>query len=1332
MFRYDFKVLENIQILRILIKFKHMCTNSNIALKRYNILVFIYIALLTMVGSPLYANYQYHYTRISTNAGLSNSTISSIYRDHNNTLWVGTLQGVNHLNGYEVKTYYSTGRNVNLPSNNILFVTGDQKNGDVIISTSKGVVRHMPDGDNFELLKCGDDIITADLYCHSNGNLYLVSDRGIYKYNGDGSCTLSFDLRGRNKHKSRFNSIIESGTEGRFYIGTRHDGLWQIDIEQDSLEKVEWYPFESVIAMTKEQGEQSLWITPYNTGVFNYSTTGELKCYFDANNSELKDNLTLALAVIGDKLFIGSNGNGIYIVDLQSERLFPVGYNTHYEPSILSARCFSNSDNPEQIWVGSLDDGVFDLSSVSISAYGKARDYNSESSDRLGLSCRSVNYLLKDGNKVWIATDGGGINRFDPSTRNFRHYPSTESLKVVSIVKWSHNELLLSAYSRGLFIFDIESHKIRPALKREYNKYMSNDTPTNLLLKGDNLYLFGTNSALYNRKSHEISALPLVELPYPSPMTPIHVTDSVAYIISKRILYQLRFDSNNIEALYTPQIDGSFISSATIDADGKVWIGHDDGVLFYDLKSGETGVEEALSHLRVNAIAISKSGKHWIGAENVLYRYIKEENYIQSYNSQIGFSPNAFKGKATIAIDNGDLLMAGGSGVVVIPHDIKPIETHPLNLTVDRVVINGEIQDPEMWHKSNNRSVKIPNSNIVQLALIHDNENLFYQYKFRYFLNGELLIENEDNTLNLGSLNGGGTYNISVSYLDIDDNWSEPQQLISFRVPLAWYLRWYSMLLFTSIVAALILWQVHRYRVAKADQYHKQFSDHMKRINEEKIEFLTNINHELRTPLTLMRAPLLQVAKSLPESSEESRLSKLALKQVMRMKYIVDMILDINKIDSGNKILYKTAVNVDEWLAEFMSNFEYESQQHNIEIVVSHSEEPKLTMLDRGKMELVIANLVNNAIKFSRENSKICVHSSISEHERIRICVRDEGIGIKVDPNMLFDAFYQENVNGIGTGLGLSYSRSIVELHDGIIACENNSNGVGANFHLEIPIVECSEEDLNISKPSHKVSQDISEVDLSQYTAVIVEDDPSVREYLSTELRKRFKTIQVAKNGHDGLQVIRKVKPDIVISDVMMPIMSGFELCQTLKNESDISHIPVILLTAYVGQDNKLMGYKVGADNYITKPFDMEYLVAVVGNTLNCRQKVRSQMKSTDGVIDSKEATFSPYDERFIIKVNSIVERELSNPQLNVDMIASAVAMSRTSLYNKMKSVADVSVRDYILRIRMERARELLSTQDLPIADIAAQVGFTDQRYFSTTFKQHHQQTPTEYRNSNR
>lgn len=1309
-----------------------MCTNPNITQKRYNILVLIHITLLTLVCSPLYANYQYHYTRISTNAGLSNSTVNSIYRDHSNTLWVGTLQGLNHLNGYEVKTYYSTDRDVNLPSNNILFVTGSKKSDHVIVSTRRGVVRYIPEHDNFEFVRCGDDIITADLYCHSNDNLYIVSDRGIYKYNEDGSCTLSFDLRGRNKHKSRFNSIIEGDTKDTFYIGTRYDGLWQIDIARNSLEKVEWYPFDSVIAMTKGNRGNDIWVTPYNTGVFNYTSSGEMISYFDASNSELKDNLTLALSIIGKKLFIGSNGNGIYIVDLPTGKLNSIGYNTLYEPSILNARCFSNSDTPEQIWVGSLDDGVFDLSSVSIRAYGKAMDYSNESFDRLGLSCRSVNYLLKDGDKVWVATDGGGINRFDPTTRTFRHYPSTESLKVVSIAKWSSYELLLSAYSRGLFIFDTRHSKIRPALESEYNKYMTHDTPTNLLLKGDKLYLFGNNSAVYNRKSHEISALPLVELPYPSPMTPIHVTDSVAYIISKRVLYKLDFKTDNIEALYTPEIDGSFISSAAIDANGRVWIGHDDGVLYYDLESGETGIEEALSHLRVNAIAISKRGKYWIGAENVLYRYNSEDHYIQSYNSQIGFSPNAFKGKASLAIDNGDLLMAGASGLVVIPHDIKPIDTDPLNLTVDRVVVNGEIQDPEIWRTANGKSIKIPNSNIVQIALKHDNENLFYQYKFRYFLNGELFVENDDNTLNLGSLNGGGTYNISVSYLDIDDNWSKPQKLISFRVPLAWYLRWYSMLLFTSIVTALILWRIYRYRIDKANQYHKQFSDHMKRINEEKIEFLTNINHELRTPLTLMRAPLLQVAKTLPEDSEESRLSKLALKQVMRMKYIVDMILDINKIDSGNKILYKTAVNVDEWLADFMGNFEYESQQHHIEIVVSHSEEPKLTMLDRGKMELVIANLVNNAIKFSRENSTINIHSSISESEHIRICVRDQGIGIKVDPNMLFDAFYQENVNGIGTGLGLSYSRSIVELHDGVIACENNSDGVGANFYLEIPIVECIEEDLNILKPNHKNAENISEADLSQYVAVIVEDDPSVREYLSTELRKRFKTIHVAENGHEGLQVIRKIKPDVVICDVMMPIMNGFDMCQTLKNESDISHIPVILLTAYVGQDNKLMGYKVGADNYITKPFDMEYLVAVVGNTLNFRQQVRTQIKSANGIIDSREATFSPYDERFMLKVNTIVERELSNPLLNVDMVASAVAMSRTSLYNKMKSVADVSVKDYILRIRMERSRDLLATQDLPIADIAAQVGFADQRYFSTIFKQYHKQTPSEYRNSKR
>ncbi|MFI3332699.1 MAG: response regulator [Rikenellaceae bacterium] len=1304
--------------------------NLNIAHKKLNLLMLIYVTLFAFVVTPLHANYQYHYTRISTNVGLSNSAINSIYRDHNNTLWIGTLQGLNHLNGYEVNSYYTTSGSSSVPSNNILFVTGSSSD-EVIVSTQNGVVRYMHDSDSFEYLICEGDIITADIYCNTKENLYLISSRGIYIYNNDGTCSLCFDLRGRNKHKSRFNSIVESNVEGLFFIGTRHDGLWQIDINRGTLERVEWYPYDSVVAMSKGEGSDNFWITPYNTGVFNYSMRGELLSYFNAQNSELKDNLTLALSVIGEKLFVGSNGNGIYIVDIPSKRLNSIGYNTLYEPSISTAKCFSNSRSADQVWVGSLDDGVFDLSSVSIRAYGKAMDYSSESLDRLGLSSRSVNYMLKDGDKVWIATDGGGINRFDPKRRTFRHYPSTESLKVVSIVKWSPYELLLSVYSRGLFIFDIRNGSIRSVLDQEYKRYMSPALPVNLLLKGDKLYMFGNKGAVYDRNSHEISALPLVELPYPSPMTPIHLTDSTAYIISKRVLYELEFDSGRIESIYTPDIEGSFINSAVVDDQNRVWIGHDDGVLYYDLNSGEVGIEQELQHLRVNAVAISSSGKYWIGAENTLYRYNRETNHLQSYNTQIGFSPNAFKGKASLTLNNGDLLMAGASGVVVIPYDIKPIDPSPLRFVVDRIIINGEVMDQDIWRADENKVFKIPNSNVVQLALKHDNENLFYQYKFRYYINGEFFVESDDNTLNLGSLNGGSTYDLSVAYLDIDDNWSEPQQLISFRVPIAWYLQWYSILLFSSIIAAIILWQIHRYRIAEINQYHQQLSDHLKRISEEKIEFLTNINHELRTPLTLMRAPLMQVANSLPEDSDESRLSKLALKQVMRMKYIVDMILDINKIDSGSKILYKTAVNVDVWLLDFVSNFEYESQQHHVKIVVTHDDEFKQTMLDRGKIELVITNLISNAIKFSPENSTIAVHSSISERERIRICVKDQGVGIKGDPNMLFDAFYQENVNGIGTGLGLSYARSIVELHDGEIGCENNLGGEGANFYFEIPIVECSEEDLNISSPKSKIVEDIAEADLSQYVAVIVEDDQSVREYLMVELRKRFKSVNVAVNGLDGLQLIRKVKPDIVISDVMMPVMSGFELCQTLKNESEISHIPVILLTAYVGQDNKLTGYKVGADNYITKPFDMEYLVAVLGNTLSYRHQVRSRSKSSSGIIDSKEATFSPYDERFMIKVNSVVERELSNPQLNVDMVASAVAMSRTSLYNKMKSVADVSVRDYILRIRMERARDLLSTPDMPIADVAAQVGFTDQRYFSTIFKQYHKQTPSEYRKSN-
>ncbi len=1082
--------------------------------------------------------------------------------------------------------------------------------------------------------------------------------------------------------------------------------------------------------MSRGEGYDNFWITPYNTGVFNYSLDGQLISSFSTANSELQDNLTFALAVIGQKLFIGSNSNGIYIVDIPSKRLNTIGYNTRFDPTISGINCFSNGNNPDQFWAGTIDDGMFDLSAVSIRSYNKATSNNGSASDMLGLSSRAVNCTLKDGNKVWVGTDGGGLNRFNPARRTFRQYASTEPLKIVSMAPWSDSELLLSTYAQGLFIFSKRNGKIRPALTQVHNTYMEQSIPTNLITHGDKLYMFGNKCVVYDRKRLKAAIIPLVELPYPSPLLPFAVTDSMAYIISKRALYKIDFATNQIEHIYTPEINGSFIECAELDNHNCVWIGHDSGIICYDLESGESRSNELFTNHSVNAISTISPNELWIGSESVLYRYNTLDNKLQSYNSQIGFAPNAFKHKASCKLNNGDLVMGGGSGIMVIPDGIEPINTKLLNISIDKIVEHGESVDLTQWHQDKDHKLKIPYSNSVQLSLKHDGDNLLFQYKFRYSINGEAAVESSDNILNLGSLSGGRIHHVSVSYLSIDGNWTEPQKLISFVVPNVWYLRWYNILLILIFISAMFLWQLHHYRQAEINQYQTQLNSHFKRISEEKIEFLTNINHELRTPLTLMRAPLLQVVKNLPETSEESRLSKLALKQVMRMKYIVDMVLDIKKIDNGNKILYKTAVNVDEWLTDFANNFEYEAKQHHIAITTTLSQEPKLTMLDRGKMELVVTNLISNAIKFSKENSTIDVQCSISEQECIRICVKDQGIGIKGEPKLLFDAYYQENLNGVGTGLGLSYARSIVELHDGQIGCYNNPDGIGASFFIELPIIACTEEEVNLASPQSKVVESDQEEDFSSYTAVVVEDDPSVSAYVTGELRKRFKTIHVAPNGLEGLQLIRKVKPNIVISDVMMPIMNGYELCQTLKNESDISHIPVILLTAYVGPDNKLTGYKVGADNYITKPFDMEYLIAVIGNILRQRSHALSSSISSSGVIDSKAVTFSAYDEAFVSKINSLVERELSNPDLNVDMIAVAVAMSRTSLYNKMKSVIGVSVRDYIVRARMERARELLKDHNRQIADIATQVGFADQRYFSTTFKQFHKQTPSEYRNS--
>lgn len=393
---------------------------------------------------------------------------------------------------------------------------------------------------------------------------------------------------------------------------------------------------------------------------------------------------------------------------------------------------------------------------------------------------------------------------------------------------------------------------------------------------------------------------------------------------------------------------------------------------------------------------------------------------------------------------------------------------------------------------------------------------------------------------------------------------------------------------------------------------------------------------------------------------------------------------------------------------------------------------------DKDKCEIILSNLLINALKHSPQDAEITITSELlSEKNSVRISIIDRGNGLKqVNTQKLFTRFYQGTGEQSGTGIGLSYSRILVELHGGSIGARDNQEA-GATFFFELPLRQQSEEIVCQPKAylNELMNDDSKEqlpekntFDTSPYSILVVDDNPDLTDFLKKSLGEYFKRVVIASDGVEALQLTRNHAPDIIVSDVMMPRMNGYELCKNIKEDITISHIPIILLTARDDKQSQLSGYKNGADAYLTKPFEIEMLMEIIRNRLKNRESIKKRYLNTGLVPAPEESTFSQADETFLLKLNKIIQEHLDSSNLDVTFICKEIGMSRASLYNKLKALTDMGANDYINKFRMEKAITLITSTDMSFTEIAEKVGFTTSRYFSTAFKQYTGETPTQYK----
>lgn len=595
--------------------------------------------------------------------------------------------------------------------------------------------------------------------------------------------------------------------------------------------------------------------------------------------------------------------------------------------------------------------------------------------------------------------------------------------------------------------------------------------------------------------------------------------------------------------------------------------------------------------------------------------------------------------------------------------------------------------------------------------------------------------------LTLNTLSAG-TYQITASCTTRSGEWTDNYPIIELIILPPWYRTWWFIL--TCILTALsaVGLSVYSFLRRKENRMKLAMKEHEQQAYEEKIRFLININHELRTPLTLIHAPLKQLIEQFPAKDARYRVLQNIARQSERMKNLLNMVLDVRKMEVSQSTLHIESINLEKWLEEVVEDFIPEATQKHITLTRQLSAGIESFYCDKEKCTTIITNLLINAIKYSNEGGEINIITSLSEKkDRVRISVSDQGPGLKdIDVSKLFTRFYQGENSRPGSGIGLSYSKILAEQQGGSVGALNNVESAGSTFWFELP--------LNI-KPGKLILQpqpylnellasaeNIESVpdeptfrsETKDYTILVVDDNMELVDYLTDAMRPYFKDVRTAYNGEEALEMCRQWHPDVIISDIQMPKMNGYELCKRVKEELDISHTPVILLTARNDEASRIFGYKNGADTYLTKPFEISMLYTAIYNQLKNRERIKKKYISSKTAPTPEESTFSAADEKFLNTMNQIITENIDEPNMGVPFLCDKLGMSRASLYNKLKALTGMGANDYINKLRIDNAINLLLNSSLTVNEIADRVGFSTPRYFSAVFKKNMGCYPTQYK----
>lgn len=1314
---------------------------------------------------------------------IGSNLIYSLLCTSDSGMWAGTSQGLYyydyfHDNFHSIPIVDEEGNTMN----DLEVKTMILDEASLWVGTSKGLFRYDLAAESFDLHlgeKNGKQIITETveiIHKSDDGTIWMGGKQGLFYYKEGNISRIEDDPNSKYNQSTNVISII-SDERGRIWFGTMdlNTGLLIYDTETGiftDLNRVDGYVPHNKVNRLYRFEDGTIWAgTTWGLAIIDQNTFETTQLFYERRNPGSISHNSIRDIFQGENgiIWVGTYSGGVNYFNERSQ-LIKHETNIYDNKNSLNFNIVSSifEAKNKDLWIGTEYGGVniFNWQDKTYRVLRKEENANSLIND-------NIKSIVEDKKgRKFIATQFG-LSIYDPSTNSFFNVDDTPGPRgrlnfkiVVGLCQDNLGNIWIGTTrwigtskvpgNGYLLMYDVEKDTI-------HHFY-----PDNLeqgIVRG------GVNSMIYD------SSRDIIWSGGDNGLTGFNLRTKT-YLDENPFLQSAK------------KFQGIVINDLYLDKNNLLWIatfGH--GLFIMDAdsyRSRMVSTDEGLVEKSFYAITGDDSGNVWTSVSAHLLK-IEAPNsindsiaHIENYGIQEGFPAQQYFRKSVFTGVDGTLYFGGDDGFIAFnPQEVEKVVIYPSVAILD-ILSNGE----SLQQVSSKEGQYLNVGSLKSLQISHDQSSFAIQFIAPNFINPDntwyqyQLSGIHDSWQELGNSNSinftklkAGNYELNIRASSDPDRFSSEFTSISLNVsppywgtPLANF--GYFILILTLLYLLFVIsrkWE----RLNQNLKFELLQREQEKEFNQKRIKFFTDISHELRTPLTLILAPLERIVKSNFGNLKIKNQLMLMLRNGDRMLQLINQLLDLRKLETGHVQLRVAKGNIVNFTKEASLSFRELAQDRNVEFKVVSTHNDINVWFDRDKFEIILFNLLSNAIKFTPERGKICVYIESEkirsdsdlgkEKKMVRIRVVNSGLGIPEEQiEHIFERFYsgsnsiQQDKNS--SGVGLEIVKNLVNLHKGTIAVEStyDENGITGSTcfsvelkggkkhftHEEIYAEYKSSEDIsnygkiNLIQNADEMSKTDDDSSSRQEhikdeSILIIEDNNEVRKLVVSIFRERYNIFE-ASDGAEGLRIAQENIPELIISDIMMPVMDGIELCRKLKTNVITSHIPVILLTARTAVTFKYEGLETGADDYIVKPFSVEDLRLRSINIIKQRKALKERF-SQAGLMHPSEISLTSVDEKMMQRTVNYISENIADNDLTIDKIAKEIGMSRTNFYRKVKAITNLSPAEFLRKIRMNHAAELLKTNKVRVSEVRFMVGISDVDYFRKCFKNQYKMTPKEY-----